>query len=510
MKRRAAVTLACAGALVASPAAAQEQLYGSGLVTPELDFADVEVRPLRNDAERAAAGDSWIPMPVFSIALVQQPGPPVMIPRALLRADRFRYEDMTEPGVEAVEMYRDFLQGLMTDFILPAAARIPRLAGYREHFTEIEIAIREAHGGFIQAPQGRGITGAPVVTATYGLSNTIGQSAGVALDWDRLLAADPDDSETVYIAANRWLNAYALMMSSAIRHLTAAEHHYDRGVIEALFPTTPGPKDLLLYNLHVTDTTVVVLAHEACHHILDHRPTDGLTRRDQELRADSCAAEIFVNVRTRMQEPGFTQDLRIPYYMIAATRLSTNSMILWPLSEGGQPYPTPGERYANIKAAIPAAVLAATPELVPLLEFPPSPVVDDSFLDLRTSLLSLPVLEPGDEQIFDQTAEDFLFEAERMLVEYCLAQDCKARLESEDANERYFNLRVLIDMAAVKLELHRLTGGADHRLYQARWALWSAEDAVTPEMPIADADVRRLMDAVSMAIAALPAEESPQ
>ena len=514
MIRSLSVAVILAAAFAAWPATAQESLYGSGLVTPELAFPDVTVTPLRNDGERAAAGDTWVLAPILSLPIGDTSGTPPVLLRGVLRADQFVYEDLTEEGAEAAEDYRAFLQSQMDEWILPAAAGIPELAAYRSRFTSIQVAMNDVPEAGMQAfPWRPGTTPTPVITVDYGFSNIMGQYAGLSLDWDRLMALarqEQPNAEAVYMTSNRWLNVYATLIISGMRFRESGFQHFDRGVIEALFPPSREAGEAQLFQTHLSDTNLAVLSHEACHHILNHQPNDGIARRDKELAADRCAAHIFADVRMRTRPANVTDDLRVFYYWLAARELSVTSLLTWAPAGLTEAYPSPTLRYTNVIAAIPPDVLAAAPDLAEFVSTAVSLVPPDSFFENRAVLAAMPSYSPGDEAKSDLDREDALFAMETMLVDYCLARDCWALLQSDDPNQRYFNLRVLIDMAAVKLEIYRLTGGPELLLYQARRVLWSAQDAVTADMPIAQADIARLMDATQAALAALPPEDPQQ
>jgi hypothetical protein len=407
-------------------------------------------------------------------------------------APLFKYNDLNDRNSDVVEFTRSAAQQIVDQSILPAARRIDRLRP--STVQAVKVFVRDIDSAAIEAPRwspGAGVD--PAVVMKFGLNYSIQQHAHVALQFDRLLALPNDASpETVSDSLSKYMNTYLAVYLSSRQSRVDGRQFFDRGLFDAAQPVNWTADEHFRYRTHILKILTVLLAHEVCHHILGHTSSPDGDRRLQEMEADVCAADIFVENLS----PSATENpLRLFGFLEAAQLISLASMINWPVTASDE-YPTPDERYQAIMASIADDLLEAETGLAEYIRAQLPFTVPLSVLsnpDLMLPIIAIGV--SGESQIYD-----LLTDAYYPIREATDAAQCDIHQPDQEFST-YFCSRLAVDKAAILTELILMRGTAaleDFQVIDASVEL--AELSLESfSFPVTSSDLARLRSDVTLA-----------
>lgn len=440
--------LALSSAGVAQPAGRIAGLHE--FVSPLALYPDAEFQFQRSVAEHQAGAGTFVIVPMFR-ALVLPDGNISMVPASVVRAPLFKYDDLQDREADVVEFTRQAAQDLVDRSILPAARRVEGLTPFS--FQSVSVTVRDLEDAAIAAPRwSPASSAAPVIVIKYGLNHSIQLHAHVALQFDRVLRLPRDaPPDLLSDSLSKFTNTYVAVYLSSRQSRRDGRQFFDRGMWDAIHPVEWSLEDRRLYLAHSLSILEILLAHETCHHILGHTSSPTGDRRAQEMKADICAAAIFVEARAAQ---GGDTETRLRLYVEAAQYISIASMINWPVGVTTR-YPAPDERYQAILASIPLELRQAEPELAAaidqLLPFT-APLAVLANADLNLPLI--PNGESGAGQIYDALLDTFYFIRDASVAANCSTDPVVDRVTA------FYCARLEIDRAAITVELILMRGYA--------------------------------------------------
>lgn len=490
--------LAHADLATAQPNGRTERL--SNVTSPSLAFVDAEFQFQRSEREHLDGRGDALVVPIISAGILDD-GSVRFVPRAMLFAPLYVYEDLQDETVDVRELMKAAAEDTLNGLILPAARSHPGLPDFT--FSRIAVSITDRLDARkvapLALPWNPATSSVPVVEIPYGLTHANAGTAMLMLQLSRaqLLAGSPDtEAEGLSQATSRVGNAIIQIWGSSLQRQVDARQSFDRALLETLYPVEWTDEDVSRWRADSANLFTIILAHEACHHILGHTSQDAsISRIEQELDADRCAAEILVSLLPRFSPSQV--DVRLYYYQSAAQYLSLSGFFLWPTeARSSATHPEPEARHRNVIAGIPDEVRATSPDWAAAIEAQPpltAPLAQFSFLGTAGSPLQV-AKKDEDTALEAFYALEFIDES---IAKEMQTLGCGLPTSAHGPLARYFCGRIAVDRAFAILEmafmLSRHEALAPGRRQQVVDLLDLAQAVVdTQSAPILATDLQRL------------------
>lgn len=434
-------------------------------IIPEDAFEIGDVEPIRteDDYERAQYRRVLFPVAFASTAFPGEAWPIAVIEMPAYRYDPYMASDGTSNPLAVMQ---EFADGLLSEEILPAASDV--FAGSDEvTLRPIEAIISANTGATAYVPvEALEIGDVGTVSVDFGFFNSLAATA-----WADIILGDVFEAETGTIEQSRAFQRYLLYVSmlylSESHHRRTQDRFFDYGYVEVLFPTDDlTPLERWEYFTSNVDLARLLLAHEACHILLGHTdPRSSLSRRKQELTADSCALAIFHRIRSD-QLDNRTSDFGILYD--GALKLSFLSQLVWPDEETDQ-YPLPSERYRNLIETRYAFDKSDFIERPSYFSEPYLPIDDDRLLSLRS--LRIPTTEVDPQGNRSNMLLELLEELRADQFERCLPRqaDCETMLTDGNLIIRYEAVKRIVSLASAEADLLRRGQPPENLAQSSAW-----------------------------------------